>query len=74
MTPTAIVALVMQILALAPTLVQAVQAVEKLGELVKDGNTPTQADIDALLATLQTQSEQIQEIARADEEPYDPRN
>lgn len=72
MTPTAIIALVMQILALAPTLVQAAAAVKQLGEMVANGNEPTQAEIDALLATLSNNSETIAGIAEADSKQAGP--
>lgn len=75
MTPQAIIALVMQILALAPTLVSAIAAVQKLEQLIANGQVPTQAEIDALLDSLNTNSDTIQELAAADETPVgeDPR-
>lgn len=68
MTPTAILALVTQILALAPTLLQAAAAVKQLAELVKDGRTPTDAEIAALLDDLKSNSGTIAALAAADQE------
>ena len=72
MTPTAIIALVMQILALAPTLVQAAAAVKELGDMVSDGKEPTQAELDALIERVKAQSGEIQKIAADDAGQQEP--
>lgn len=69
MTPAAILAIVSQILAAAPTLIEAARAIADLAEMVKDGNTPTDADIQALIASLNTNSDVIEDIAEADKKP-----
>ncbi len=61
MTPQVILQLVLQLIALFPTLEPAfVQAVKDFEALFANGGEPTQADIDALLARVQTQSATIQ--------------
>lgn len=72
MTPAAILALVAQILALAPTLLQAAAAVKQLTELVKDGTTPTDEQISALLDDLKSNSGTIAALAAADAQEPDP--
>ena len=66
MNAVAIVEIVLRILTAAPSLVQAVEAVTKLKALLVDGKEPSEAEIEALLATLNQQSDEIQGIANAD--------
>lgn len=68
MTPTQIIQLVLQILALAPTLVQAAQSVKELGVLISSG-TVTANDIAALLERTKANSAVIQGLAEKDRAP-----
>lgn len=53
--------LVLQLLALSVTLEPAIRrAVEDFQKMFEDGNEPTQADVDALLDRIKSQSAQIQ--------------
>jgi hypothetical protein len=61
MNAAAVLQLVLQLVALFPTLEPAfVQAVKDFEAMFASGNTPSQAEIDALLARVQTQSQIIQ--------------
>lgn len=66
MTPAAIVALVAQILALAPTLAQAVLAVGELKKLVERDTPIEQAELDAVLDLAKANSATIADMAAAD--------
>lgn len=64
MTAAAVLQLVMQILSLFPTVEPlAVQAVKDLENLISGGGTVSQADIDALITRVQTQSAAIQALS-----------
>lgn len=63
MTAAAALQIVLQMLALAPTVAPAVvKAVEDFKAMFADGNEPTQADIDALLDRIKAQSAAIQNL------------
>lgn len=61
MSVEAVLAIVMQFLALFPTVEPAlVRAIEDFRKLFENGGQPTQADIDALLDRVKSQSAAIQ--------------
>lgn len=61
MTAAQILQLVLQLVALFPTLEPAfVQAVKDFEALFANGSQPTQADVDALIARVKAQSDIIQ--------------
>lgn len=63
MTAALALQIVMQLLALAPTVEPAVvQAIKDFKAMIDSGNTPTQADIDALIDRAKSQSAQIQAL------------
>lgn len=63
MTAAAAIQLVLQLLALFPTVAPAaIQAVKDFEALFANGAEPTQADIDALIDRVKTQSAQIQAL------------
>lgn len=63
MTPAQIISLAVQVIAAAQTLTPvALQAIEDFKKLFADGAEPTQADIDALISKINSQSETIQSL------------
>lgn len=63
MNPAQIVALVVQVISAAQTLTPvALQAIADFEKLFADGAEPTQADVDALIAKINSQSEAIQAL------------
>lgn len=61
MDPATILSVVLQLLALFPSIEPAaVKAVEDFKAMLAGGATPTQADIDALISKAQAQSQTIQ--------------
>lgn len=61
MTAEAVLSIVLQLLALFPSLEPAIiRAVEDFKKLFENGGQPSQADIDALLDRVKTQSATIQ--------------
>ena len=63
MTPAQIITALVQAIQIAQELTPlALKAIEDFKALFADGNEPTQADIDALIATINEQSAQIQAI------------
>ncbi len=63
MDPTKIVAIVLQLVSLAPNVIPLIQkAIEGLKDAFDQNGEVTQADIDALVANVQAQSEEIQKL------------
>lgn len=63
MTAKEAIAIILQLLALFPTVAPAVvQAVKDFQKLFEDGHEPTQSDIDELMAKMEEQSKLIQNL------------
>lgn len=68
MNAAAALALALQIVQLAPDLIRATAAIKELYEMITDGKEPTQAEIDALLERVKSNSAVIADIAAKDEQ------
>lgn len=67
-----VIQVVLQLLALFPTVEPAIiRVIQDFEKLFANGATPTQAEIDALIDRVKTQSQEIQNIAAADKGPTD---